>query len=57
MYVTKSFQNGADVNARNGMGDTSLHRAAFTGRAVSLLCIISIVEYFVSFLFCFHLPN
>ena len=34
-YITGSFQNGADVNARNGMGDTSLHRAAFTGRAVS----------------------
>ena len=27
------------MNARNGMGDTPLHRAAFTGRAVSLLCI------------------
>ena len=27
------------MNARNGMGDTALHRAAFTGRTVSLTFI------------------
>ena len=30
-------QNGADVNIMNGMGDTPLHRAAFTARTVSQL--------------------
>ena len=29
------FQNDANVNVINGMGDTPLHRAAFTGRTVS----------------------
>ena len=35
MFVCVYLQHGGDVNARNGMGDTPLHRAAFTGRAVS----------------------
>ena len=28
------LQNGADVNVINDVGDTALHRAAFTGRVV-----------------------
>ena len=29
------LQNGADVNRLNDVGDTALHRAAYTGRVVS----------------------
>ncbi len=29
------FQNGADVNIVNDVGDSALHRAAYTGRVVS----------------------
>lgn len=34
MSVGLAVQAGADVNVLNDMGDTPLHRAAFTGRKV-----------------------
>lgn len=35
-----AVQAGADVNVLNDMGDTPLHRAAFTGRKVKYVCFI-----------------
>lgn len=34
MCVGYSLQAGADVNLPNNVGDTPLHKAAFTGRKV-----------------------
>lgn len=34
MSFALAIQAGADVNVLNDMGDTPLHRAAFTGRKV-----------------------
>ena len=34
------FQAGADVNVLNDVGDTPLHRAAYTGRLVSNICVL-----------------